>query len=299
MTFRKFLYIYKRHIRLASAGAVAAFALLIVTWAITGFYYTAELRIFTTPPAGIQHPLDKLLTLPPGGTQQELSPDATPNRLGTLLTLASSQPVLQAVIRKLELRVTVQELEDRVSISQEDSTGILRVSVTASEPREAKVIAQTLGEEFLAYIDELNKQEVKTTRTFLEEQFDQARRDFLDAKKRLYEYEHGGSPPPEQLAQTAKMSEAEKASRKTLQEIKLKSLLLECSFREKTYWNLARQVDEIRVQEKMQNKLGTLTLMGPPLVYRGHYTLLEWVRMKFGSSPDVDHQKLVKLKDRE
>jgi uncharacterized protein involved in exopolysaccharide biosynthesis len=54
-----------------------------------------------------------------------------------------------------------------------------------------------------------------------------------------------------------------------IEEIKLNSLLLEAHAREQTYLTLARQVDEIRVQEKRQNKLGSLTLMGPPLVYGG------------------------------
>ncbi len=75
MTFRKFLHIYKRHIRLALAGAVAAFAVLIVTWAFTGGYYTDESRVFTTPPGGI-------LGIHAPKTE-------SPN-LSTLLTLASS-----------------------------------------------------------------------------------------------------------------------------------------------------------------------------------------------------------------
>jgi uncharacterized protein involved in exopolysaccharide biosynthesis len=57
--------------------------------------------------------------------------------------------------------------------------------------------------------------------------------------------------------------------RAPVEEIKLNSLLLESNAREQTYLSLARQVDEIRVQEKVQNKLGNLTLMGPPLVYGG------------------------------
>ncbi len=436
MEFWKYYRILKRRIGLFAGIAVIVFTVVAISRSLQGggVNYTAVLRIFTTPPAGIQ---------------QDYLPSAS--NLGTLLTLASSQPVLQAVIRKLELQETVQELERNVSISQEGGTGILNVRVTASEAREAKVIAQTLGEEFLAYIDELNKQEVKTTRTFLEEQFDQAKKDLLDVRRRLYEYQMGplhiataagmesgslrvnvSSPvygsfrdaiPPgvvnfselsseksnltkelnrriseriqqrhalqqhlvsvkaqladlgNQLARTPKtkpiqviqqvrpeiedlrrqrdtqrveitrlqvtkteehpdvkraqayLEKLEKrlkeeeskpgmvvkqtiegpnetyellvrkigelqAEQKSLvaeinkvnenlnqlikfqpnapiEEIKLNNLLLEANSREQTYMSLARQVDEIRVQEKRQNKLGSLTLMGPPLVYGG------------------------------
>lgn len=435
MEFWKYYRILKRRMGLFAGIAVIVFTVVAISRSLQGggVNYTAVLRIFTTPPAGIQ---------------EDYLPNA-PNNLGTLLTLASSQPVLQAVIRKLELKMTVQELERNVSIGQESGTGILNVRVTASESREAKVLAQTLGEEFLAYIDELNKQEVKTTRTFLEEQFDQAKKDLLDVRRRLYEYQTGpmhvaaagGAPgslnvnvspplygasrgpiPPgvvnlnelgdqsnltkelnrrineriqqrqmleqrlasvkaqladlgNQLAKTPKtkpiqviqqvrpeiedlrrqrdaqrveitrlqvtkteehpdvkraqayLEKLEKrlkeeeakpgmvvkqtvegpnetyellvrkvgelqAEQKSLvaeidkvnqnlnqlikfqpkapiEEIKLNSLLLEAHAREQTYLTLARQVDEIRVQEKRQNKLGSLTLMGPPLVYGG------------------------------
>ena len=434
MEFWKYYRILKRRVGLFAGIAVIVFTAVAITRSLQGggVNYTSVLRIFTTPPAGIQ---------------EGFLPHTTPNNLGTLLTLASSQPVLQAVIRKLELQETVQDLESKVSINQETDTGILNVRVTASESREAKVIAQTLGEEFLAYIDELNKQEVKTTRTFLEEQFDQAKKELLDVRRRLYEYQTGpmhvataggalsmnvsppvygasrGVIPPgivnfgelnsekseltrelnrrineriqqrqaleqrlasvkaqladlgNQLAKTPKtvitqviqkvrpeievlrrqrddqrveltrlqvtrtkehpdvkraqayLDKLEKrleeeeakpgmvvtdkvegpnqtyellvqkvgelqAEQKSLvaeiskvnenlqrfikfqphapiAEIKLNSLLLEAHSREQTYMSLARQVDEIRVQEKMQNKLGTLTLMGPPLVYGG------------------------------
>lgn len=436
MEFWKYYRILKRRMGLFAGVAVIVFTVVAISRSLQGggVNYTAVLRIFTTPPAGIQR---EFL-------------DTGANNLGTLLTLASSQPVLQAVIRKLELQMTVQELERNVSISQEGGTGILNVRVTASESREAKVLAQTLGEEFLAYIDELNKQEVKTTRTFLEEQFDQAKKDLLDIRRRLYEYQTGplhvaaagraggllsvnvsppvygasrGPIPPgvvnfselsseksnltkelnrrisetmqqryaleqrlastkaqladlgNQLARTPKtkpiqviqqvrpeiedlrrQSDAQRveiarlqvtkteehpdvkraqayleklerrlkeeeakpgmvvkqtiegpnetyellvrkvgelqAEQKALvaeidkvnqslhqlikfqpnapiEEIKLNSLLLEANAREQTYLSLARQVDEIRVQEKRQNKLGSLTLMGPPLVYGG------------------------------
>jgi capsular polysaccharide biosynthesis protein len=358
--------------------------------------------------------------------------------LSTLLTLASSQPVLQNVIRKLDLKLNIQEMEGKINISQEGGTGILRISVTANESREAKVIAQTLGEEFLAYIDELNKQETKTARTFLEERLDQARKELLDAKRRLHEFQTGkmslavastpgsampsvGVPPGiidvdsmgtntdltkrvtkkiadtdqdlsnlrqrlenvkaqltqmggklaktpktvpvtvksvvraeiqelrrqrdsqrveitrllvtktkdhpdvvmaqrylDQLEKRLKVEEAkpgmvieetvdgpnpsyqmltegiaklqaeqegivammgmtEQALKKyqdflpraPLEEIRLNNLILEAHAREQTYMNLSREVDAIRVAEKVQNKLGNLTLMGPPLVYGG------------------------------
>jgi hypothetical protein len=54
-----------------------------------------------------------------------------------------------------------------------------------------------------------------------------------------------------------------------LEEIRLNNLILEAHAREQTYMNLSREVDAIRVAEKVQNKLGNLTLMGPPLVYGG------------------------------
>ncbi|MCS6858949.1 MAG: hypothetical protein NZT92_01355 [Abditibacteriales bacterium] len=437
MEFWKYYRILKRRLGLFAGVAVIVFTVVAISRSLQGggVNYTAVLRIFTTPPAGIQ---------------QEFLPDSASNNLGTLLTLASSQPVLQAVIRKLELKTTVQELERQVSITQEGGTGILNVRVTATDQREAKVLAQTLGEEFLAYIDELNKQEVKTTRTFIEEQFDQAKKDLLDVRRRLYEYQTGpmhimaaggggvsvnvaspvpvygtgrGPIPPgilnwndlsseksnltrqlnrrisevtqqkhaleqrlasvkaqladlgSQLAKTPKtipvqviqkvrpeiealrrqrdnqrmelaqlqvtkteehpdvkrakayleklekrlkeeeskpgmevaqtiegpnqtyellvqkvtdlqaqqkslVAEINKVTahlkellkfqpRAPIEEIKLNSLLLEAHAREQTYLSLARQVDDIRVQEKMQNKLGTLTLMGAPLVYGG------------------------------
>lgn len=176
MTFRKYYRAHKRRIGRFAEIAAVALALLAIVYSVTGVRYVGVVRVFTTSPAGITH------SYVPKISESE--------RLSTLITLASSQPVLQSVIRKLDLPIAWEKLP--VEVGQEGDASILRIEVTADHPREAKVIAQTIGEEFLAYIDALNKQEVRMGPP-LEDHLEYARKELLDAKAKLQKFQERGA----------------------------------------------------------------------------------------------------------
>lgn len=72
-------------------------------------------------------------------------------QIGTILTkdymiLIKSRPVMDAVIKKLNLNMTTGELAGMISVNSPEDTRILEISVTYTDPAQAKLIVDTVAD---------------------------------------------------------------------------------------------------------------------------------------------------------
>ena len=85
--------------------------------------------------------------------------DLTDLNIGTSLTkdyeeLIFSWPVLEQVIEKLDLDMDADSLRDMISIENPDDTRIINITVTSTDPKQAKDIANSLSQVCVKYLPE-------------------------------------------------------------------------------------------------------------------------------------------------
>jgi non-specific protein-tyrosine kinase len=73
--------------------------------------------------------------------------------------IVSSRPVIQAVIRKLRLRQSVEELQAAIEVSVPRDTVLINVTVEDRSPRRAKAIADVVAAEFASFVKPLETPE--------------------------------------------------------------------------------------------------------------------------------------------
>jgi len=102
-------------------------------------------------------------------------------RARTYTQLLTTGPLLDAVIAKLELRISAGDLKDEVSVQSVRDTQLIRVAVTDENPQQAARIANTLVQLFAAQTEELqtsrygaSKENLQAQMGVLEEQIRQA-----------------------------------------------------------------------------------------------------------------------------
>lgn len=96
--------------------------------------------------------------------------DVVAGRVNSYIPLLTSDAVSQTVINKLGLSLTASQLAAKISATNvPPKTAIIDVAVTDKSPDQARLIADTLGKEFVSYTDALETptgedgQKVKTT----------------------------------------------------------------------------------------------------------------------------------------
>lgn len=103
--------------------------------------------------------------------QQELFQIQAGERLGaTYQRLIVTDPILHAVIDRLALPFTANELRGNVSSSADTGTQLLRVSVSDTDPARAATIANAVAEEFPAYLAQKSNQLSNSARDALNAQ---------------------------------------------------------------------------------------------------------------------------------
>jgi len=75
----------------------------------------------------------------------------------TYATIAQSRTVEQNVIKGLNLSLTVEELDNLISITQVKTTEILDIQITNTDPELAKTIANSMAQEFSKAVIEIKK----------------------------------------------------------------------------------------------------------------------------------------------
>ena len=123
-------------------------------------------------------------------SQQDLSGLQAGERLGsTHQQLVNTDPVLQAVIDRLQLPLTIGDLRGSVSASVVTGTQLLRVTVRDSEPRRAAQIADAVAEEFSRVISERSTQLSSASREALQTQLDSAQEQITDVTAQIDQLE--------------------------------------------------------------------------------------------------------------
>lgn len=123
-------------------------------------------------------------------SQQDLSGLQAGERLGsTYQQLVNTDPVLQAVIDRLQLPLTIGDLRSSVSASVVTGTQLLRVTVRDSDPGRATQIADAVAEEFSRVISERSTQLSSASREALQAQLDAAQQQITDVTAQIDQLE--------------------------------------------------------------------------------------------------------------
>jgi capsular polysaccharide biosynthesis protein/Mrp family chromosome partitioning ATPase len=77
--------------------------------------------------------------------------DASKRLTLTLAALVRGRPVMDATVRELDLRLTSEQLSDRVSVNVIPDTQVMVLTVRASSPELAADIAEEVAEQFIAF----------------------------------------------------------------------------------------------------------------------------------------------------
>jgi len=120
--------------------------------------------------------------------QQELTGLQAGERLGaTYQRLVATDPILQAVIDRLSLTMTVDELQKRITASAVTGTQLLRISVSDTDPARAAEIANAVAEEFPALIARQNAELSGTAREALDRQIADTERRITEVEAQIQE----------------------------------------------------------------------------------------------------------------
>lgn len=107
----------------------------------------------------------------------------------TIRALLSSQDLLELVLESAGSNMSWLELRDRVSINILSRGGpavsLLELSVTGNKAEDVRVLAQTLSEKFIQYVQQLSAAEHDKTVAFLERERRNAEREISRTHKRL------------------------------------------------------------------------------------------------------------------
>ncbi len=123
-------------------------------------------------------------------SQQDLSGLQAGERLGsTYQQLVNTDPVLQAVIDRLQLPLTIGDLRGSVSAAVVSGTQLLRVTIRDSEPLRAAQIADAVAEEFSRVISERSTQLSSASREALQTQLDTAQQQITDVTTQIDQLE--------------------------------------------------------------------------------------------------------------
>ena len=127
-------------------------------------------------------------------SQQDLSGLQAGERLGsTYQQLVNTDPVLQAVLDRLQLPVMIGDLRSSVSASVVTGTQLLHVSVSDSDPRRAAQVADAVAEEFARVLSERSTQLSSASREALQSQLDSAEGQITDVTTQIDQLEASGT----------------------------------------------------------------------------------------------------------
>ncbi len=136
-----------------------AWLIALITVAVAGATYFISSR--QTP---IYESTTQLLVSdPPGVTVSSSAIVTTSNSTSTYSTMITDTPVLEKVISDLKLSTSPQILRDAITVSIIPNTQIISVSVTDPDPMLAQKIADTIGTEFEARIQGIQKNRYLTS----------------------------------------------------------------------------------------------------------------------------------------
>jgi capsular exopolysaccharide synthesis family protein len=73
----------------------------------------------------------------------------------TYSQIITSRPILEQVIFDLDLKSTIEELENKITVQPVSDTQLIKITVTNTSPYQVFMIANAIAETFIGYIDDL------------------------------------------------------------------------------------------------------------------------------------------------
>ena len=158
---------------------------------LRGTTYTATATLLVTPITGSS-----------GNASDTLTAAALLTR--TYSEFVTSPPVLQRVVSDLKLKETPEQLAALITASSETSSQVIRITTKYDSPQLAAQITNTVGEDFIAFITDLQKSGVSQGGQALRDSIEKARneRDSVTAQLATLQAT-ANTPTPEENARIA------------------------------------------------------------------------------------------------
>lgn len=147
--------------------------------------YAATTTLMVNPPQGTTFPDYNAIL-----SSQSLA--------ATYQQLVTTRPVLAPVIAELSLPVDVDELKERVAASRVRDTQLLQVSASDADPARAAAIADAVARHFATFVAAQIDQQLATTRSVLDAQLADTRRQIDEVEQeiaRLEQRDSAGADP--------------------------------------------------------------------------------------------------------
>lgn len=168
-----------------------------------------------------------------GNLVPELS--SQPERaLQTQVQLMEVRPVAESTIKKLGLEMTPDALLDRVEVAGIGQTNVIAITVQASDPDDASLIANTMAEEYVDASRVRKRSAITEAADEVETRLKQAEEEILDIGRRI------------------------QASGKS------EELTAELSMATSTYATLAEKLETLRINEQLESGSGSIVQPAVP-----------------------------------
>lgn len=105
--------------------------------------------------------------------------------LETQVQLMQLRPLMEQVIRKLNLRITPEKLAERVTVTANGQTNVVTVSVTDSTPQRAATTANALATAYVDWSRDQKRSSITDAADQVDERLTEAKTEILDLGKRL------------------------------------------------------------------------------------------------------------------
>lgn len=154
--------------------------------------------------------------------------------LQTQVQLVEVRPVAEATIKKLGIEQSPEELLAQVDVAAVGQTNIVSIKAEAPTPEGAADIANTMAAEYVSASQERKRASIKEAADEVEQRLDQSRRDILDLGRRLQS--------------SGRSSELD----------------AELQIATGTYTTLAEQLEQLRINERLESGAGTVVQPAVP-----------------------------------
>ncbi|MDW7650625.1 MAG: Wzz/FepE/Etk N-terminal domain-containing protein [Bacillota bacterium] len=109
--------------------------------------------------------------------------------INTYLGQFNNEALMERVIDRLEINLGPRTLAGMIRTSAVRDTRLIEVSVEHNDPYTAALIANTVSEEFIEFISDINQQRMSQSVDFLQEQRDDVVRQLAETMNKYREYE--------------------------------------------------------------------------------------------------------------
>lgn len=176
MEFRDYLAVIKARRGVIVQAALVVLLVAVVMSVVTPRVYEGEARVLIA-----ERDTGAAIF---GAVVSEFS--SQPERsLQTQVQLVQMRPLLENTIRRLDLKMTPEDLSEQLVVTSVGQTNIIRVVARHSDAQTAAAIANTVAEEFVSWSQEARRESIKAASAEVESRLEQAREQILELGRRI------------------------------------------------------------------------------------------------------------------